>query len=55
MESVGINMNHVSAQLLVNFEEEPFFYVCKNKKMHELQDNDYDSDIFLDSVETDQK
>ena len=22
--------------------------------MHELQENDYDSDIFLDSVETDQ-
>ena len=31
-----------------------FSTVCKNKKMHELQENDYDSDIFLDSVETDQ-
>ena len=31
-----------------------FATVCKNKKMHELQENDYDSDIFLDSVETDQ-
>ena len=31
-----------------------FSTVCKNKKMHELQENDYDSDIFLDSVETNQ-
>ena len=31
-----------------------FSTVCKNMKMHELQENDYDSDIFLDSVETDQ-
>ena len=31
-----------------------FSTVCKNKKMHELQENDYDSDIFLDSVESDQ-
>ena len=31
-----------------------FSTVCKNKKMHELQVNDYDSDIFLHSVETDQ-
>ena len=31
-----------------------FSTVCKNKKMHELQKNDYDSDIYLDSVETDQ-
>ena len=31
-----------------------FSTVCKNKKMHELQENDYDSDIFLDSVETEQ-
>lgn len=26
---------------------------CKSKKMHELQENDSDSEIFLDSVETD--
>ena len=31
-----------------------FSTVCKNKKTHELQVNDYGSDIFLDSVETDQ-
>ena len=31
-----------------------FSTVCKNKKMHELQESDNDSDIFLDLVETDQ-
>ena len=59
MGNVGINMSHVSAQLLVNFvtivKRRTIFLQCvKNKNMHELQENGYDSDIFLDSVETDQ-
>ena len=52
-------MSHLSAQLLVNFvtivKRRTIFLQCvKNKNMHELQENGYDSDIFLDSVETDQ-
>ena len=31
-----------------------FMRQCRSKKMHELQENDSDTDIFLDSVETDQ-
>lgn len=31
-----------------------FSKLCKSKKMHELHENDSDSDIFLNSVETDQ-
>ena len=42
-------------KLCHNYKKKIIFLQCvKNKNMHELQENGYDSDIFLDSVETDQ-
>ena len=59
MENVGINMNHISAKLLVNFvinvKRRTIFLQCvKTRKCMNCKKNDYDSDIYLDSVETDQ-
>ena len=60
MENVDINMNHVSALLLVKFgkvckncnKRNNFAMKCKSKKMREVLDNDSESDIFLNSIET---
>ena len=52
-DNVDINMNHVSALLLVKFAKtatkKHFAKKCDSKNMHEVHDNDSDSDIFLNS------
>ena len=59
MENVDINMNHVNPLLLVKFAKtaikETTLLRNAKIKIHEVQDSDDDSDIFLNSVETEKQ
>ena len=53
MWKMNINTNHVSAQLLAIVKNSLHNSLQKQTKLHGLQENDSDSDVYLNSVDTD--